>query len=191
MEWRGDGHGSCSRLYSDVDRVPYNRVGLLLGTSPHLSNGRANDFFIHRIDAAAKLYFHNKIRFILATGANRQLSYNEPREMRRALLSRGVPDSVIILDYAGIRTFDSVVRSKEVFGLDSITIISQRFHNQRALFIARYKGITAIGFNAEDVDAYNGFKTMTREYFARVKVLLDVWFNAQPHFLGPKVAIVK
>ncbi|HUW05237.1 MAG TPA: ElyC/SanA/YdcF family protein, partial [Williamwhitmania sp.] len=91
--------------------------------------------------------------------------------------------------YAGIRTFDSVVRSKEVFGIDSITIISQRFHNQRALYIARNKGIAAIAFNAKDVDAYDGFRTRVREYFARVKVIIDIWFNAQPRHLGPKVVI--
>lgn len=181
--------GSNGLLYSSVDRLPYNRVGLLLGTSPRLSNGEPNYFFVHRIDAAAMLYFKGKIRYILVSGDNRRRSYNEPQEMRKALLSRGVPDSAMVLDYAGIRTFDSVVRSKEVFSLDSITIISQCFHNQRAVFIARHKGIAAIGFNAEDVDAYNGFKTKIREYFARVKVILDLWFNVQPHHLGPKVVI--
>jgi len=181
--------GSNSSLYSNVDQLPNNRVGLLLGTSPKLSNGDPNYFFIYRIDAAATLYFRGKIQYILVSGDNRQRSYNEPQEMRRALLSRGVPDSVIVLDYASIRTFDSVVRSKEVFGLDSVTIISQRFHNQRALYIARHKGIVAVAFNAHDVDAYNGFSTKVREYFARVKVILDIWFNAQPRHLGPKVVI--
>jgi len=181
--------GSNSLLYSNVDKLPSNRVGLLLGTSPRLSNGDPNYFFIYRIDAAAMLYFRGKIRYILVSGDNRHLSYNEPQEMRRALLSRGVPDSVIVLDYAGIRTFDSVVRSKEVFGLDSVTIISQRFHNQRALYIARNKGIAAIAFNALDVDTYDGFRTRVREYFARVKVIIDLWFNAQPRHLGPKVVI--
>lgn len=181
--------GSNSSLYSNVDQLPSNRVGLLLGTSPKLSNGDPNYFFIYRIDAAAMLYFSGKIKYILVSGDNRHRSYNEPQEMRRALLSRGVPDSVIVLDYAGIRTFDSVVRSKEVFGLDSVTIISQRFHNQRALYIAHHKGIVAIAFNAQDVDAYDGFRTKVREYFARVKVILDLWFNAQPRHLGPKVVI--
>lgn len=181
--------GSRGFLYSRVSNLPYCRVGMLLGTSPRLSNGAPNYFFVHRIDAAALLYRAKKVRYLLVSGDNRHLNYNEPQEMRHALIKMGVPDSVIVLDYAGIRTFDSVIRSEEIFGLDSVTIISQRFHNQRAVFIARRKGMVAVGFNAQDVDAYSGFKTKLRESLACVKVFFDLWFNAKPHHLGSKVPI--
>ena len=90
------------------------------------------------------------------------------------------------LDYAGFRTLDSVVRAKEVFGQTRLTIISQRFHNERAIYLAEKNGITAIGFNARDVDVYAGLRTNIRELFARVKMFIDLAIDKQPHFLGEK-----
>ncbi len=145
------------KLFSSIESVPENKCGLMLGTSKYISKGKPNPYFIARVRAASELYHAGKIRFLIISGDNRHVSYNEPREMRRALVAEGVPDSVIFSDYAGFRTFDSVIRAKEIFGQSKVTIITQPFHNMRAIFIAKHFGMDAIGFNAEDVSAAHGF----------------------------------
>ncbi|RYZ27682.1 MAG: vancomycin high temperature exclusion protein [Sphingobacteriales bacterium] len=177
------------KIFSDTADVPYNRVGLLLGTSRRLANGYNNLYYDYRISAAAGLLKSGKIRYLVISGDNGHENYNEPEMMREDLLKAGIDSSVIFLDYAGFRTFDSVKRVKEVFGQDSVTIISQRFHNERALYIASREGISGIGFNARDVNANYGFKTQAREKLARVKVFVDYLFGTEPKFLGPPVKI--
>jgi SanA protein len=165
-------------------------VGLLLGTSKFLSKGISNPYFQNRIKAAVNLFNAGKIKYIIISGDNAHLSYNEPRDMKKELLSYGIPDSCIFPDYAGFRTFDSVIRCREIFGQEAFTIISQQFHNERAIYIARHNNIAAIGFDAEDVDSYNGFKTNVRELFARVKVFIDIFvIHQEPKFLGDKIQI--
>lgn len=176
-------------LYNNTKLIPENNVGLLLGTSPKLSNGSRNLYFDYRITAASALFKAGKINYILISGDNRRRDYNEPEEMKKALLKLGVPDSAIYLDYAGLRTLDSVVRAKEIFGQDSLTIISQRFHNERAIFLANQYGIRTVGFNAKDVNAAAGFKTRVRELLARVKVFVDITTGKQPQHLGDKISI--
>lgn len=171
--------------YQDVEQIPYNKVAVVLGTSRYFADGSPNDYFHNRIAAAAALYHHGKASFFLVSGDNATLSYNEPREMRRALIRAGIPAERIYSDYAGFRTLDSVVRAREVFGQQSYTLVSQQFHNERALYLARHFGIQAIGFNAEDVNAYGGIKTRIRELLARVLCLMDVYLlDKQPKFLG-------
>ena len=109
--------------------------------------------------------------------------------MRNDLVEMGVDKDDIYLDYAGFRTLDSVVRSKEIFGQESITVISQAFHNKRAIFIADNKGVAAVGYNAKDVNFRTGFKTNVRELFARVKMVVDLVVDIQPRFLGERVEI--
>lgn len=104
-------------------------------------------------------------------------------------MAQGIPESRIFLDYAGFRTLDSVVRAKEIFGQDRFTVISQKFHNERAVYLARHYDIEAIGFNAQDVSVNNGFKTRIREWLARVKVFVDLLTNKQPKFLGEQIEI--
>lgn len=175
------------RLFTEVAATPARDVGLLLGTSDKRKNGAANPFFTHRIEAAAALYHAGKIKHLLLSGDNRRKDYDEPTLMKAALLQKGVPETAMTLDYAGFRTLDSVVRAKEVFGLSAYTVISQRFHDQRALFIARHEGIDAIGFCARDVALRRGLKTQVREAFARVKAVLDLYvLRTEPKFAGPK-----
>ena len=175
------------RLYDDLSSVPHRHAALLLGTSSAFRDGRPNLFFQYRIDAADALLHAGKVDKILVSGDNRHLSYNEPQMMRRALLARGVPDSLIVLDYAGFRTLDSVVRAREVFGQDSFIVVSQRFHNERAVYLAAMHGIDAVGFNARDVHSLRALRTRTRELLARVKVFLDLATHRGPHFLGERV----
>jgi SanA protein len=175
--------------YNSVEDIPHNRVGLVLGTSKFLANGYENYYFKYRIEAAFELYQAGKIDFILVSGDNSRKEYDEPTMMRDDLIALGVPANKIFLDYAGFRTWDSVVRCKEIFGETNITIISQQFHNERAIFIAHYNDMEAVGYNAKDVNAYFGFKTQMREKLARVKVVLDYLFGNEPKFLGETIRI--
>jgi len=176
-------------VYDDINEIPYNRVGLLLGTSKYTTKNYHNQYFVNRIRAAAELFQAGKIDYILISGDNRFEYYNEPQMMLEDLIELGVPKEKIFLDYAGFRTLDSVVRAKKVFGLSNFTIISQRFHNERALFIAKNNGLNAIGYNAKDVSKNYGFKTNLREKFARVKVVLDMITRKEPKFLGEQIEI--
>lgn len=177
------------RLFSDFKQIPYRRVGLVLGTAKYLQEGLENPYYRYRINAAIQLIRQGRVKNLIVSGDNSRQDYNEPGQMRMDLMAAGVDSSRIYLDYAGFRTFDSMVRLKEVFSQDSVTVISQRFHNERALFIASLEGIDAIGFNAEDVASDIGYKVQIREKLARVKLFLDYAFGTQPKFLGPKVQI--
>lgn len=180
---------AVNRLYSDHSLLPYNRTGLLLGTGKYHIDSSINLFYQFRIDAAVSLMRAGKIRYVVISGDNSREDYDEPSMMRADLIKNGIDSSRIFLDYAGFRTFDSIVRAKEVFGQTELTVISQRFHNQRAIYIAGKEGVSAIGFNARDVSGSNGFKVIVREKLARVKVFVDYLFGIEPLFLGPKITI--
>lgn len=176
-------------VIDEVQKTPNKKVGLLLGTGKFLSNGKENAYFFYRIDATEKLYKAGKIKNVLISGDNSQKNYNEPEDMMNELVKRGIPKEHIYLDFAGFRTLDSVVRAKEIFGQDSFIIISQKFHNERAVFLAQHYGIKAYGFNAKDVNKYAGFKTKLREKFARAKVFVDFLLEVEPKFGGEKILI--
>ena len=177
-------------IFNTTDTLPECKTAVLLGTSKFMRNGTKNYFFYNRIKAAETLLKSGKVKYIIISGDNSLSYYNEPEDMKKELIKAGIPDSVIYLDYAGFRTFDSMIRAKEVFGQTKFIVVSQQFHNERAVFIARKYGIEAYGYNAEDVDAYSGFKTKVRELFARVKVFVDVYTNKKPKFLGEKINIL-
>ncbi len=182
---------SASRMYVKPEIIPENNVGLLLGTRRILASGYENQYFRYRIEATVDLYRQGKIKHILVSGDNHAHSYNEPEDMKMALMENGIPEDKITLDFAGFRTLDSVVRAKKVFQQNQFTIISQKFHNERALFIAHRYGIDAIAYNARDVGVAYGRKTRFREYFAKVKAVLDLYLiRKQPKFLGEKETIV-
>ena len=119
------------KMFNDLDEIPYNKVGLLLGTAPITPQGEHNYYFDYRIDATTELYKAGKVSYILVSGDNHSKDYDETGWMKEALIKQGVPDSAIVLDYAGFRTFDSVVRAKEIFGQNNLTIISQQFHSEQ------------------------------------------------------------
>lgn len=190
---------SCFRIssyafktYESIDKIPYNKVGVLFGTSPLGSSGAPNEFFTYRIMAASQLFKSGKIDYILVSGDNRHESYNEPRLMKRALVKAGVPAERIVFDFAGISTLDSVIRARKVFLLKSATFISQGFQNERALFIADRYDLKAVGFNA--INPSSGFinRIGIREFFARIKCVFDVYIlDSQPKFLGKPESIGK
>ncbi|MFD2572207.1 vancomycin high temperature exclusion protein [Spirosoma soli] len=168
-------HNTRNQIYFDINELPTNDVGLVLGTSKFVRTGKENLFFRYRMEATARLWKEGKVKYLILSGNNDSEYYNEPVDMQRALMKLGVPESVMTLDYAGYRTFDSVVRCKDVFNQEKITIISQNFHNARALYIGNHEGIEAIAFAAQDVPDGYSFRTLIREYLARPYALLDVY----------------
>jgi SanA protein len=175
------------KVLTDINLLNGRSVALVLGTSNKLRNGSANPYFENRIKAAAELYHEGKVIHFILSGDNRSKYYNEPNEMKKALVRLGVPDSAITLDYAGLRTLDSIVRSKEIFGQDRITIITQPFYSYRALFISNFYNIDAVALVTEDLINETPFKVYIRECFARTKAVLDLYIlNTAPQHLGEK-----
>ena len=177
-------------VFNNVCNTPANKVGLILGTGKYTANGQVNLYYKHRLNGAVALFKAGKIEYILVSGDNSSVGYNEPMAFKKDLIHHGIPEDKIVLDFAGFRTLDSVVRAKQVFHLESVTIISQKFHNQRALFLAKHFDIKAIAYNAKAVNGSYGYKTELREFLARTKASLDIILNVKPKFLGKPIPIV-
>lgn len=176
------------RCFDDLGEIPAQRVALLLGTTKNTRQGAVNPYFTNRVEAAAELYHNGKVQKILVSGDNCRDGYNEPADMCAALLALGVADSDIVLDYAGFRTYDSMVRAQKVFGQYTLTVVSQQWHNERALYIAHSIGIEAVAYNAADVqNRPTALKLCLREWLARTKMALDLIFPHNPHFLGEPI----
>jgi SanA protein len=174
--------GARGRLHRPSDEaLPRVSVALVLGTSPRRADGSPNLHFQRRMDAAAALFAAGKADIVLVSGAKAGRYYNEPRDMRAELVARGVPDSAIVSDEKGVRTFDSVVRVQEEFHALDCAIVSDAWHVPRALFIADRMGIKAVGVNAEPVPVHLSLKARSREWLARVLVVLDIYvLNTRP-----------
>ena len=167
------------KVFSDIDSIKYNKVGLLLGTTPQARIGRiTNAFFTYRIDAAEQLYKARKIEKILVSGDENSLDgVNETKCMRDSLVARGILAKDIILDGKGYRTINSIINANKVYGLKSFTIISQKFHNERAIYQAEHLGLDVENiqaYNAKDPKSRRAYLTTIREYFARVKMFMDI-----------------
>lgn len=176
-------------LYSQINSVPYNKVGLLLGTGKYTKDGNINLYYTYRLHAAVKLFKSKKIDIILVTGDNSRDNYDEPNDFKKDLITLGIPENKIVLDFAGFSTLDSVIRANKIFGLNSFTVISQKFHNERAIFLAKQNDIRVIGFNAKNVSGKYSIKTELREYLARSKALFDILFGSGPKYLGKPIII--
>ena len=188
VNWRID-ETANPLLFADLDLVPENDVGLVLGTSRNRGSG-LNEFYAHRIEAAADLYRSGKIRHIIVSGSNPSKYYNEPEVMRRDLIEAGVPAQSITEDRGGLRTLDSVVRAHKVMGQTSFTIISQRFHAARAVYIGTSRGLDVVAYCAQDASGPELLPARMREYGARMLAMwdLNVW-DTQPQYLGQPVTI--
>ena len=182
---------ASGKVFDRVEKIPHRKVGLLLGTAPVTPWGTKNHYFTYRIDAAVKLFHAKKVDYFIVSGDNHSTDYDEPTCMRDSLVACGVPDERIISDYVGFRTLDLEVRCKAIFGQDSVTVISQSFHNERAIYLAGHNQIDAIAFNAQDVTSVwtTWLRGHSRELLARVKIFIDLIIGKQPRFWGEKVKI--
>lgn len=175
--------------YDSVGAIQHNHCAVVLGTNKYISAGKINLYYTYRIQAAVLLYKSKKIDYIIVSGDNKHRSYNEPVSMYNDLVEAGIPKERIVLDYAGFRTLDSVVRCYMVFGQHQFTIISQPFHNHRAVYIGRKRGLEVIAFNAGDQNGRPSIKVILREIGARVLLAYDLIIGTQPHFLGEQIKI--
>ena len=170
--------------FDDIASVPAGETALVLGTSPIGPEGGPNVYFVRRLDAAAALWKAGKVRYFIASG-----STGEPDAMREGLVARGVPAAAVYLDPEGFRTWDSVLRARDVYGQKRLIIVSQRFHLSRALFLARHAGIDAWGYEARDVEHAYSIFTELRRFPSALRAWLDVWTAPPPHPGGPAVKI--
>jgi SanA protein len=178
---------SSTRIYDDISSLPTNEAALVLGTSKYVKvkgETQKNLFYSHRLAAASELYKKHKVKKIIVSGDNSTKYYNEPKTMRADLMAMGIPSEDILIDNYGVRTYDSVLRARELFGEGAITVVSQKFHTERAVFIARWKGINAVAYNADDVPNSYGPKVYLREIFARTKMMMDLIGGAEPEYSG-------
>jgi SanA protein len=183
------GATTADRVHDNLAELKPAPVALLLGTSPRVA-GRPNPFYSARIKAAQELFAAGKVAGILVSGDNRAADYNEPAMMKADLVRAGVPGEFVTMDAGGIRTLDSVMRAKSVFQQDRVIVVSQRFHAQRALFLAQHAGLEAEAYAAEEPPLNWRIRVRTREVLARALACLDVWvLNRQPRFLGPVEAV--
>lgn len=182
---------AASFIYSDISKVPAKKVALLLGCTKYLRDGRINFFYKYRIEAAEKLYKQGKIQAILVSGDNSTKGYDETTAMRDDLVKKGIPIDYIALDYAGFRTLDSVIRAEAVFDTTSYIIVTQKFHAERALYLAHKKDHDAVAYLAKDLpNTRAALKMKVRELFARTKAFLDInLLRTEPKFYGEKVNI--
>lgn len=174
---------------TEVNNLPKTKVGLLLGTTMLMQNGFQNPFFTYRIQATLELFQSGKIEHVLISGDNSTKNYNEPEDMMNELVRLGIPAEKISLDFAGFDTYDSVLRANKIFGQSKFIVISQSFHAERAVYIARRYGFEVWGYSAKDVSRSKSFLTHAREYFARIKAYVEVKLGVNPYFLGEQIAI--
>lgn len=176
-------------MSTDPARLPDIDVALVLGAAPIGPEGGPNRYFVYRLDAAAALWRAGKVKYLLASGDNRRDGYDEPTAMRDGLVARGVPAQAIYRDFAGLRTWDSVVRARSIFGQGRLIIVSQRFHAARAIFLARAAGIDAWGLEARDVVRPYSYLTTLRRYPSAVRAYLDAWLETPPRHAGKPIVI--
>lgn len=177
---------SSTYCYDKVENCRSGDVAVVLGCSKYFKSGAPNSYFYGRMQAAADLWKSGKVRGFIVSGDNREKYYNEPHTMRDELVKLGVPEDKIVCDYAGLRTYDSVVRANRIFGLKKMLIISQKDHVARAVAIAHSLGLDAVGLNAplHDVGNQTRAAMYLRERAARIAMLLDIIIGSEPKHLG-------
>lgn len=182
---------SKDKIYIEVQKVPEKKAALLLGTNKYIAKGKKNYYYLYRIRAAASLWKAGKVKAIVVSGTNDSPYYNESKSMYDDLIKAGVPKKYIALDYSGFRTLDSILRAEAIFDLKDYIIVSQKFHLERALFIAKAKGQKVIGFMAKDISGTAAaYRMKAREYLARAKAFLDLYIlHTKPKFDGKKVKV--
>lgn len=180
MHWQND-------VKQDIGTVTSHKVAIVLGAGVY--NNLPSPVLYDRVLAGAELFKAGKVQKLLMSGDNRLLGYNEPEVMRRTALQMGIPDSAIVLDYAGRSTYETCYRAHEIFGLSEAIVVTQRFHLDRTLMLCKNLGINAVGF-AADKRPYRGmWFNHTREALATVKAVWEVFVTKPLPVLGDKITI--
>ncbi|MGH2644062.1 MAG: SanA/YdcF family protein, partial [Chitinophagaceae bacterium] len=167
---------ASSNLYAEIDKLPFVETALILGTAKLTQKGGTNHFFEYRMDAAELIFKNHKAVSFIVSGAGKQhLMTTEAEDMKMSLTNRGIPEGIIITDDTGYRTWDSLWQCLHTFNCNQVTVVSQRFHIERAIFIGRNQGMQVVGFCAKDVTGKIAYKMFLRECLARVKCILDCY----------------
>lgn len=168
------------RTYTRISKIPPRETALVLGTSPKMKSGVSNPYFTSRMDATALLYHHGKIKKIIVSG-EKSPGYDEPFAMKNYLVyQEGVPESIIIEDPKGFKTQSSISNCKNIYQQNDVIIVSQGFHNLRALFYARNNDMNALGFDAQDVLSNQSYyRNQSREFLARVVAVVYYVFGIE------------
>lgn len=169
------------KIYTETKTLPYREYAVVLGTAKFYSKDVINQYYKHRLEAAQQLVQEKKVNQLLLSGDNKTPYYNEPKTMTNDLLKMGVVASKIKQDYAGYTTFDSVIRARKVYKLPPFTIISQKFHCERALFIAKFKDIDAICYTAKYPEG--AYQVRIREILARTAMVFNLLIGKEPESL--------
>ena len=169
------------RIYTDINKLPNYRTAVVLGTAKYYTTGAPNLYYKYRIETARDLIKQGKVQQLWVSGDNKTPYYNEPRVMANDLLRQGVQAVQIQQDFAGYRTLDSVIRADKVFRLPPFVVVSQRFHCERAMFIAKTRNIDSVCFVAKYPEGH--FKVRIREFFARAGMVLDYILDRQSETL--------
>ncbi|MER6007276.1 ElyC/SanA/YdcF family protein [Nonomuraea angiospora] len=170
-----------------LGRVPVAQAALVLGAG--LYGTQPTPMLAHRLDIAAELYRAGKVRALLLSGDNSRKEYDEPTAMRDYLLRRGVPERVMVLDYAGFDTWDSCVRARKVFGARQVTVVTQEFHLPRAVTLCRTAGLEAFGVGDDSTREFAAptYAYATRELLATAKAFADAMvLHSDPVYPGPR-----
>jgi SanA protein len=175
------------KVYTDISTCPASDIGILFGCGKFVAGGRTNLYYTYRIRAAAALYKAGKVKHLLVSGDNHSIKYNEPEAMKQDLGRLGVPTAAITCDYAGFSTFETIVRAKEIFGIQEATLITQHYHLPRALYISAAYGVKTVGYGAREPHGIRTKKAKLREIVARIATYGDInLWGRKPKFLGKK-----
>lgn len=163
-------------IYDDTATIPFRGTALVLGTAKLTRGGNMNGYFRYRIEAAEKLFREKKCDMLIVSGADKgHHRFREADEMKNALIEKGIPAGAIMTDHAGYRTWDSLWRCQGSFGAHSITVVSQRFHIERAIYAGHKQGLNVIGYPAQSITGSTAARMFIRECLARVKCMLDCY----------------
>lgn len=173
---------------ADVDELPTVEAAIVLGTAPYGVRGQRYRTLSQRLEAAFDLWSHGKVHYLIMSG-NRIDSehYDEPATMRAGMAALGVPPEFVYRDSGGFRTWESMIRARDIYGLHRVIIVSERDHLARALFIARHLGLEAWGYATPGTN-YSGVKGRIVGDLSLLRAYFDVVFDRVPR-VGPKIAI--
>ena len=171
----------------DVDALPTVDAAIVLGTAPYGTRGQRNRTLSRRLQAAYELWSHGKARYLIVSGNRIDDDYDEPLRMRSGLEALGVPPEFVYRDPLGTRTWESMIRARDIYGLKQVIVVSERDHLARALFIGRHLGLDTWGY-ADAGANYSGVRGHIIGNFVVLRAYYDVVFDRRPR-QGQKVTV--
>jgi SanA protein len=185
------GRAARGRIFRDASEAPRRDVALVLGARV-FRDGRLSDMLADRVRAAVQLHEAGKVGKLIMSGDNSRREYDEPTAMRQLALKLGVPPDDVVRDFAGFRTLDSLYRARDLWGAQSVIVVSQEFHLPRSLFLADRLGVDAVAMSADlrEYGPMSSRRAKVREFLARTGAWVDmVILRTKPKFLGQKESL--